>query len=657
MSREPLTASAREPVSPWERAQVGLLVTTLGWTTYGLGGYRPETMLVTSLLTGLLLIVHLLGPVFARAGGPTDPGTIRFHPAGWLVLPFLTYAAANVAWVSPVPWLGWRDWLGWAQGGAVFWIVLHGVRTRRGRATLLYALLGIAVLAVVLAAYQRFVRPDWLPLGRVQSPQFIGRASAPFGIPNSLAGLLILLLPAAGALAFRRGAPAVSAVLFGYVTLVLATGLILTISRGAWLALAAVLLAWPLWGLRRSLVRRAALATLILLLLAGTGLVLTSVSPRVQQRLAALRQDRGERSRPIIWRGAWAVFRANPVLGAGAGSFSTAFERHRPADFPDDMQWAHNEYLHLLCDYGVLGFVLLVGAAGTIGLGGARAARRDDAPRRGGVALRGGSLASSEPGWPVPRRALGVGLAAFALQLLLEFHLKIPALALAFAIVAALWVQLSWRRPPAAASGGSVLRNAILLGFAFVVAGGLLAGAYPTYRAEAWRLDARRSLDRLAGVPPAGAAWAPVLTQAQRELRRATALDPSNAAAWADLAYAIELGVHLAPGEAAARGREAEDAARRALLLAPAVPEFWIRRGVALDLQQRWVEAGDAIVQALTLAPARGDFWYQQASHLARSPEHRKLADAAAQFALRLDPSITAAQALRERLTDPTASR
>jgi O-antigen ligase len=645
-------------VSLWEWAQIGLLVTNLGWTTYGLGGYRPETMLITSLLTGLLLLVHLLGPVFARSGGPMNPATVRFHPAGWLVLPFLAYAATNAAWVSPVRWLGWRDWFGWAQAAAVFWVVLNGVRTRRGRAALLYALLGIAVLAVVLAAYQRFVRPDWLPLGRVQSPQFVGRASAPFGIPNSLAGLLILLLPACGALAFRRGAPAVSAVLFGYVTLVLATGLILSISRGAWLTLAAMLLVWPLWGLRRSLVRRAALAVVVLLLLAGAALVLTSVSPRVQQRLAALRQDRGERSRPIIWRGAWAVFQANPVLGSGAGSFSTAFERHRPDDFPDDMQWAHNEYLHLLCDYGVVGFVLLVGAGGVIGLAAARSARRDDASRRGGVGVPGGgSLAIRDPGWSVPRRALAVGLAAFALQLLLEFHLKIPALALAFAIVAALWVQLSWRRPLAGAPDGSVLRSAVLLGTAVVVAGGLLAGAYPTYRAEAWRLDARRSLDGLAGVAPTVPAWAPVLTQAERLLRRATMLDPGNAAAWSDLAYALELRVHLAPGEAAARGREAEDAARRALLIAPAVPEFWIRRGVALDLQQRWIEAGDAIVQALTLAPARGDFWYHHASHLARSPEHRKLAEAAAQFALRLDPSITAAQALRERLTDPTASR
>lgn len=659
MSREPLTAAVPEPVSPWEWAQVALVLANLGWTTWCLGGYRPETMGISIQLTGLLVIVHLLGPVFARASSIGDPGALRFHPAGWLVLPFLAYAGLNAAWITPVAWLGWRDWLGWAQMFAIFWVVLNGVRTRRGRAVLFYSLLGLAVVVVVVAAYQRFVRPEWLPLGRAQSPQFIGRASAPFGIPNSLAGLLVLLLPVAGALAFRRGASAVAAVLFGYVTLVLSAGLILTISRGAWLALAAVLLVWPLFGLRRSLLRRGAFAAAILVLLAGTGLALASASPRVQQRLAALRQDRGELSRPIIWRGAAQVWRAHPVFGAGAGSFGAAFEPHRPAGFSDAAQWAHNEYLHLLCDYGVVGLFLFAGAGVAIGIAGIRASRSAGrSPPVAPVALRPGFRRPVAPpvGWPVSRGALAAGLGAFALQLLLEFHLKIPALAMAFAVVAALWVQLSWPRPHSG-SIGSAARTAALLGAAVIVAGAMLAVTYPMYRAEAWRRDARESLDRLARVPPAVATWSPILVQARQQLQRATSLDPRNAAAWSDLAYAIELGVHLAPEASVERGREAEDAVRRALLLSAAVPEFWIRQGVALDLQQRWVEAGAAIVHALSLAPARADFWYHHASHLARNPEHRPLAAAAAEYALRLDPSITAAQALRERLTVPIGSR
>ena len=96
-----------------------LLAANLVWTTLCLGGFLPGTKVVTYSLTGLLLAVHLLEP-----GRPA-----RAHPAGWLLVPFLVYAALNVGCVTPVRWLGWSDWLGWAQAIAVFWIVLNG-RTR-----------------------------------------------------------------------------------------------------------------------------------------------------------------------------------------------------------------------------------------------------------------------------------------------------------------------------------------------------------------------------------------------------------------------------------------------------------------------------------------------------------------------------------------------
>ena len=50
-----------------------------------------------------------------------------WNPAGWWLVPFLGYAAVNVAVVSRVGWLGWWDWLGWAQRVVTFWLVLDVV--------------------------------------------------------------------------------------------------------------------------------------------------------------------------------------------------------------------------------------------------------------------------------------------------------------------------------------------------------------------------------------------------------------------------------------------------------------------------------------------------------------------------------------------------
>lgn len=54
-----------------------MLAANLAWTTLCLGGYRPETMIVTSALTGALLVTHLLARIFSPMP--------RSHPAGLLV--------------------------------------------------------------------------------------------------------------------------------------------------------------------------------------------------------------------------------------------------------------------------------------------------------------------------------------------------------------------------------------------------------------------------------------------------------------------------------------------------------------------------------------------------------------------------------------------
>ena len=117
-----------ERASVWEWGQTTLLAANLVWTTLCLGGYRPETKVVTLALTALLLVVHFVGwAVEKRALGATDR-------AGWCVLPFLVYSLINVVMITPVPWLGWMDWLGWANLAAVFWVTLNGIRSDAPRA-------------------------------------------------------------------------------------------------------------------------------------------------------------------------------------------------------------------------------------------------------------------------------------------------------------------------------------------------------------------------------------------------------------------------------------------------------------------------------------------------------------------------------------------
>ena len=620
-----------------ELGQALLLAANLVWTTLCLGGYRPETMVITSALTGGLLLVHLVGRLVADAPPP-------LHPAGWLFVPFVAYAAANVIWLTPVPWLGWHDWLWWAQMIAVFWVVVNLSEVTKPARLLLATLALLGFATVVLAAYQVFVKPDWLMLGRQQADQFIGRASGPFGIPNSLAALLLLLLPPTAALTLRPGATAVQRVGLGYLAATYLFGLVLTASRGAWIALALMLLGWPLLVGRRSWAWRATRFGLAVAVLLVMGLAAYFTMPTLRTRFEAMAHDAGERTRPIMWRGAWQLFREQPVWGSGAGSYNVAFEKYRPAHFQLDSQWAHNDYLNTLSDYGAVGFGLFFGACGWVVIAGVRRARAQPRPVTGDALLD----------CPHLRQGVALGVGAFGLQLFVDFHLKIPALAMALAIVAGLLVRICW--PPSRASAGRKPARVAIVGLAaLAVAAGWFQWVVPHYRAEALRYSARQAMDKL--VNREIREHRDTLDSVRTAMTNAVAIDPTNAQAWSDLAYATSLWALLEPGLTRKLGLEAEQQAARALNLSILVPEFWLRRAVALDMQDRWLEAGDSCIQALKLAPSHALVWYYYSYHLSLNPTGIPQARAAIEISLRLDPSIGPAQLLRQQLAARESSR
>ena len=81
------------------------------------------------------------------------------------------------------------------QGMVVFWVILHNLRRKECLWFFLISLVVLAFICVLVAYYQYFTESDWLPMGRKQVDTYDGRASGSFGIPNSLAALLILIIP------------------------------------------------------------------------------------------------------------------------------------------------------------------------------------------------------------------------------------------------------------------------------------------------------------------------------------------------------------------------------------------------------------------------------------------------------------------------------
>ncbi len=629
--------------SVWEWVQAVLLAVNLGWTTLCLGGYRADTLAVTVALNAAMLAVHF------GARGLAAQSTRRWHPAGWLLVPFLVYAAANVLWVTPVRWLGWHDWMGWAQMIAVFWVVVNDARAPAIRRLLFGVLIALATVGVALACYQRFVNPAWGMLGDPRMAQFLGRPSGAFAVPNSFAGFLILLFPAVTLPLWKRGASAVERVFAGYLAGVLLLGLGLTVSRGAWLGLLVALALWPLLAVRRRRSKRVAVSAAVAVLgLVALGAVYANV-PSARERLDVLWRDRGEVSRPGMWRAAWLTFRENPWWGSGAGSYEVMFEKYRPENEQKHPQWAHNEYLNTLSDYGAAGFGLFFGACGVLvwRVGRRRGAKQPLESRAHESWVESADFST----------AAAVGLVAFGLHLAVDFHLKIPALAMSAATMAGLALgRVEWTR--ALANGVSGQYQMLKMGrfFALAVASSVvLASALwvmPRYHAEGVRRAARLRIDGLAGGKSTAAERAVVLRAAEAELTRALSIDAANPQAWADRAYAVSALGHDDVALVKAHGQAVENDARRALALSTALPEFWIRLGVGLDMQGRWGGAGDAFSEALMRAPMSATTWFYHAYHFALNPVTLPLARSAVATSLRLDPYHPEADSLRRNLAD-----
>ena len=194
-----------------------------------------------------------------------------------------------------------------------------------------------------------------------------------------------------------------------------------TASKLVAIMLPAGLIVLGIFGARTRRTRVVILAV-SLFVLAAVVLLLFSPSTPVGQRFeeyAGRSEGALLEGRLIVWRASLDMIGDFPLTGAGFGSFRHIFARYMPAG--ESMRWAHahNDYLELLLDGGVVALGLL----GWLVWGyGTRVARR----------LHGAAPVS--PG----RIGLVVGLVTLSIHAFLDFNHQIPANALLFVATCAL---------------------------------------------------------------------------------------------------------------------------------------------------------------------------------------------------------------------------
>jgi O-antigen ligase len=373
-----------------------------------------------------LLLLLWLGSALAA-----EEITFHTHPVMLPALALLGFTALHwVAGISANPVGTQMEWLRWTGYLALGYVAGESFSSARSLRYLVGALalagLGIAVLGIAqhLTAEGKIY---WLV-----EPSQGGYVFGPYVNRNHFAGLMELWAPLAFGLALAPGNTFTRRWAWGAAGLVMVLAVVVSGSRGGTLALAVGLavLGCVVAALRGG--RRVLLVALgvITLLAAGTwALGGTGVWERYRRTLQpqVLQEEEASRYRLAAWRDSLHIARQNWLLGTGLDTFETQFPAVR--GFPSDKVWthAHNDFLQLVTEAGVIGLALgiwLVAAAMREILRNLKSTRESTA----GALLLGAAC----------------GCLGFMVHGWLDFNFHIPANAASFAVLGAVVARRGW---------------------------------------------------------------------------------------------------------------------------------------------------------------------------------------------------------------------
>lgn len=474
--------SRTAPQAWWDRVAFFTLLGAAIWAPLPLGSNRPWAVGLLAIVLWLALITLLLGGGLARQQGAMR----RVKRAGGPLTGMALFAGLLVGQlVSPGPMAGLLHTADTFQTRiylltslallAAFALVVACVSTPRRATWLLGTLVGAGVLQALMAVTLASTGANY---------QFLfaefeqgGRATGTFVNPDHLAGYLELCLSAGLGLMLaqfggarvaqaggwqRRLAQALTFLLSGKMVLrmmlvVMVVALVMTHSRmgnGAFffaLLLIGGLVAVVSQRLRKPALWLVASMALIDIIIIGqwVGLdrvverlkntaesSLVAASPGGSDVIAPVQREESVQDRLRIPRLSLPLIAQQPWFGHGGGTYYLSLPAIKPSGFPLLWDHAHNDFVELATDTGLVGLALLMGLAACTAWRAARMLRDIE-----------------------PRLKRGVGVAALmaicsiGLHGMVDFNLQIPANALTLILLMALvWTAPDNGAPPIVAT-------------------------------------------------------------------------------------------------------------------------------------------------------------------------------------------------------------
>lgn len=310
----------------------------------------PASGLTLLKAAGFVLAIAWLTALAGRRA--TMPLLFRDHPwLAYVTVFFLTWSFASMLWAED-PVSARFETSRLVQNAVLFFIVFSAIEKRQHLLWVVGAYLGGAFLTAVVGL-----------AGGSSSEQFspyadVGRLSGGIGDPNELAAILVPAVAIAAFLIPTTRAPLMRWLLLSLV-LVISLALFFTQSRGGLLALAVVMVVTPILA---GPVRLRALLVIIAIAALGIGYFALIAPPQAIQHVTRFSVGSGT-GREDLWKVSIQMFDDHPLAGVGTGNFQVIEPKYalhdinlsRPDLVVDTPKVAHNTYLHVMTELGIIG--------------------------------------------------------------------------------------------------------------------------------------------------------------------------------------------------------------------------------------------------------------------------------------------------------------
>ena len=280
----------------------------------------------------------------------------------------------------------------------------------RLRVRFVFLLLVVAAANSIVGGIQFFKGHNFMPFSFLPRGDYGARASGFYGCPNHLAGYLEIVMFFGLSLACWSRSNLLIRIGAGYGAVMCVAGIVLSGSRGGYASSVAGLIAFGFISLLLAgkWLRREfwyAVIACALAAVAGGGYILRSIvqqSDFLQHRVEAVNSDMGVRA--SLAKAALKQFHLNPWAGTGSRTYQYYGRQFRDSSILEDPIYAHNDYLQLLAEYGIIGFAtfgvfLVVHMFGGWRLLLAVAADQNDSSRPRAPAKRSGKGSRSRSAW------------------------------------------------------------------------------------------------------------------------------------------------------------------------------------------------------------------------------------------------------------------